>query len=482
MADEEKLEKHVLGHFANGLSVSKFFSQNTYQDGAGIDPLGVVSSVSLRGIGEIRAGSSPTDIGSTTVDTNIGDFVAVDISDGANKLYGYSPTKIYQTDIATEIVSTTNYPLAITNGCSHRGIAYYNGKIHYANGSTQVGTFTPDSNPDDNAANTFTGLETEIVNRPMIVGGDKLFIANGIYIASVLTATLTLQDLDLPAGTIIADLEYWRDTLIIGTYKGLSTSGDITAGQVRIYFWDGVSSSWYADFALGDSKIYGLAIYDGTIWALGDTYLYKFNGTTFEPALYLRSLGANIAPTRRFGNLRAFRNCLIWGNTDNEIVFYGHPDTRLNKILCVPLVGNATFLALYGATGKVFASSNNVTDTKKLSVFTGSAGVKTLRTDDFLFDPPIKLVGVKVPFRRGSAHSFSIRLFNHSDGSFTTIASFAGESVLSSKLFFLSKKLILNHFYLLFDLNDGTGSPDAGIKPGVTLYYQQLKDPYLKAN
>ncbi len=488
------MNKLVLNNFLGGIGISKYSGGNTYRNGVGIDPFS-----SDEHPGDFGAGWAPLEFGATPITTAISKFISVDMTGAQDEIYAYSPTKIYQiTGVSgTEAVtSDATYPLTIANGVSNGGMVFHKQRILYANGSTQVGRFTPGATPAQTDA-AFTGLNSNTTRRHFTTGMGIAFISNDNFVATINDPTgadalpnKNLSALDFPSGFSISGLLFWKDRLVIATFDGNSTSATINKGA-SIYFWDTLSENWYSEFKLPEVQIYNLIEYQGTIWAQGDNYWYAFDGISFKKVFYI---GPRLTTVAQDTNLRrggpeeesavVWRNFILWKNSDHHIIAYGNIDPRQPKIITIPFKATVgtTLSAIFSTRDRVYISR---TDDTSLYVYKTGNGKNTgvvLYTNEIAFNSPVKFYGVRVGFQNlASGDSGAVNLITRQNDSNTgtsteigTITYASDGDTINSKLLIFPGPIEIQQFHLSFDFDAGS----IVFHPGIIIYYEPIEEPY----
>ena len=473
------VKKFIIENFLGGINPnSKYYGENVYQAGIGINPFQRDEEM-----GDTATGWGSTQLGAAIITTTIGQMVPTDVSGDGQKIYAYSPTKIYQINASTGVVSdNATYPLTITNGAVIGGMMYFKSRMLYGNGNTQIGIFTPGATPAQTDAQ-FTGFGSS-TRRPMAQGFETAYIANGNQIATITDPTsgssLNLNALDLPTGFLISDIEFWDDKIFIAGTEDTTSNASIP-GAV-IYLWDGFSESWFAEYKLPEPYIRNLKIFKGVVVAQGAEYLYSYTGNGFQPFYYVGS-GITSRPNLvgrgvEAGSLDLFKQFLIYPNSDGDLVTIGSLNPGETTKVAIPfkaptaeqqnailVVGEKIWYSLANNTLYTFSAGSNQTSI-------------TLSTKEFVFASPVHFVGMRVNFQRlASGDSMTVNMINASDGASTAVGTITfasdGGSVIS-KYLMPSADVRVSAFHLNFVFNAGS----LALKPKVTVYYQEIPEPY----
>ena len=160
-----------------------------------------------------------------------------------------------------------------TSGSAGEGFVVFNGNIHWM-GDTNMGKFDG-TTWTDGFKTGFTSAEWH----PMIIFGDKLYVGNERYVASLDTSdALTLQALDLPQGWIIKCLAVYGNRLMIGA----SNAGSYL--ECGLFSWDGTSSSFEEIWTLKENSIDAMVNWQNLliVFAGQKGKIYAFNGASLN--------------------------------------------------------------------------------------------------------------------------------------------------------------------------------------------------------
>ena len=164
---------------------------------------------------------------------------------------------------------------ANANGSGHKGCCYYNGFVYYADSTTKLGRFVPDTLAS--RSDSYKTLTNSGKPRPMMVQNLILHIGDGKQIYTINAAgttssgALVLED----TNTISAFYNYGYDLLVF-TYTGGYKN---KAGMFR---WDTASVSWSSEYYFAESGVNFVIATDrtDTIFICAGTLgnIYEFDG------------------------------------------------------------------------------------------------------------------------------------------------------------------------------------------------------------
>ena len=174
------------------------------------------------------------------------------ISIDGTYIYGTGGNKFYR--ITTSAVSNSgDWPHTIDKAAVTaelgEDVCYYKGNYYYSYNHSasqgDVGRYTGAAFDDDYMSTipTTAGVLVGGVPHQMVVGGDdKMYIANGHYVASLETTTFTAQALNLPIGEQISSLVW--DHNRIYAFSNIPNTATNTYMNGSIYLWDTNATSW----------------------------------------------------------------------------------------------------------------------------------------------------------------------------------------------------------------------------------------------
>lgn len=489
------LQKLTIPDFLGGISPSQYIGKiNQFQGvSRGVDLWRVTSSGGgIAKIGNVAPGwtsSAVTNVGSVT--TTINKFIPSDTTSDSLFLYGYSATKMYRLDTSNDtITSNASWPQAVTSGAPG-GLGYYRGSMYYANGSTQVGTFTPGSAPTF-TANTLTGLASSTTYRPMITLRDRLFIGNGNQVFQRFGTTNTANALILETDYIIDHFATYRSYLVISASKNNVTTGITFNTGSKIWLWDTVGSSGGAalpnfEYNFPEPRCRGLKELSGNLYAIGVNFIYVFNGDAFVPIFNLQASSLNVAVgsgiqvannNSPVENLNTWKNFLLFCG-DNEVCTYGSLDPAIPSAICAPWTLTNAALASGARDDKIYASA---TSGNQLVVFSGGNATPQLDTTYINFGAKVRLKGVQfktAPFNTGQTLIVSF-LYDNASGSATiSFGTKTGGSTAVSELFFTpTTQPVVDTGFFRFDFS--AGGPV--IKPPIYVFYEPVEEPFMDVN
>jgi len=188
--------------------------------------------------------------------------------------------KLYE--ITSTAVSTKASDPALPHTISQDGgetgedVCYFQGNLYYSYNQTgqamgDVGKYdlTRDAEgdfDDDWLSQVPTGkfdLTNDVPHPLLAAGNDYMYIGNGRYVSSWDGTTATEQDLDLPTGSEITDLE-WNDNrlFIAANYPNLTGTNNNNAS---IFIWDGNADSWETEIKV-QGRIGALHVKNGVVF------------------------------------------------------------------------------------------------------------------------------------------------------------------------------------------------------------------------
>lgn len=492
------LQKIQIPNFLGGIAPSRYTAGiNQFQGTSrGIDLWRTTTSAAgTARIGNVAPGWTSTAVtGVASVTTTITKFVPSDTTSDTLMLYGYSATKIYRLDTSNDTITTTGgWPYTITNGAPG-GMALYRGSMYYANGSTQVGTFTPGSAPTF-TDNTLTGFASSVRSRPMIVFQNQLYIGNGNQIYQRNGTTNTANAFVLETGYEIDHFATYKKYLVWSASKNTNTTSAGTSFNIgtKIWFWDtsgavGGSSFANFEFTINESRIRGMQEINGKLYVLGFNFLYQFDGNGFTPIFNFQSSSNNVAigsgllagnnslaAADRVEQMNIWKNFLIF-STDSEVCTYGSLDPSIPSVVCAPW----TLTDAGGVSGarddKVYVSAGS---SNRLVVFSGGNASPQLDTGYINFPGKVRIKGIRfhtAPFNTGQTLIVSFLYDSGSGNNTINFGTKTGGSTAVSELFFtpLTQDAVSSGFFR-FDFSGGGGSV---IKPPIDIFYEPVGEPF----
>jgi len=220
----------------------------------------------------------------------------------SNSSYAVGGAKLF-TFSATAVTNAGIWPHAIDKGTvtgeDGEDVCYYNSKLYYSynhSGSAgDVGSYDLSTTFDDDAYSTSSGgAALQSGPHQMINGGDDImYIANGIYIATLDGTTAQPQGLDFFVNAQVASLS-WNYNRVIAAVNRPNVSG-VNANQSAVYRWDGVSSSWEGDPVEVNGRIGALYTKNGVTYIWYEEFLGGSSRLTFGMIT-----GGRIEPIRTF--------------------------------------------------------------------------------------------------------------------------------------------------------------------------------------
>lgn len=313
---------------------------------------------------------------------------------GGNKLYGFTPSKVLASGDTGGLLTHT-IDKAVVTGESGEDVCFYHGDIYYSynhSGSAgDIGKFASFTSFTDAWASAVpsgaAALQGDTVTTPhqmIAAGDDKMYIANGRYVASYDGSTFQAQALDLPTGYVVQSIQWLNDRLYIA-----ANSSDITAFAINkipasIYIWDGTTSSWESEIKIMGT-LGGLHVKNGV--------LYVFYQDVSSVAGYQLGYvsGQQIVPlTNYYGSLPAYyqitdyRDFIIW---QSGSLIYGFGSGKPNLPARLFQLASPQFTTCGGLAcpfGTVITASFNGGSNYRLSKFSGYETASSW--DSLMFD------------------------------------------------------------------------------------------------
>lgn len=244
--------------------------------------------------------------------------------DGTDKLYGFDGSKVYKRTTTTWSVDRTlSGTTALTDTPT---MLKWNGAIYYAT-KNDVGRLTGTTYDDDYLTTVLSGTlpAQDAAWKPMKGFLDKLFIGDGRYVSSINTsAVFTAQELVLPLGNRIRQIEIINDRLALACGGDSATGGD--PSKSTVFIWDGVDTKPEAIIevnTVGGSQ--ALKTIDNVLFlfarntappAPAGIDIYYYNGADFELFKTIRNAPGETDSVRMYSNaVENFNNDLLFGTS-----------------------------------------------------------------------------------------------------------------------------------------------------------------------
>lgn len=238
---------------------------------------------------------------------------------GGNLLYRIS---------ASEVIFASAWPHVIdkatVTGESGEDVCYYNGGYYYSynhsGAAGDIGRYDGNTTFDDDyvsAALSGTGGVALVggtdMPHQMIVGGDnKMYIANGRYIASLDTLTFVDKALDFPEGSVVKSL-CWNNNRIYVAVVRPNISSSVYQ-ESSIYTWDTNSKSWETQITI-QGKVGGIFSRNGIV------HLFYADSTTtdiFKLAIIngnqIQDLSSFTGSLPEYYQITEEKNQIIWAS------------------------------------------------------------------------------------------------------------------------------------------------------------------------
>jgi len=314
------------------------------------------------------------------------------IWDGAvasDETYGTGGAHLYKIT-PTAVTNTGAFPHDISHDGSELGedVALYQGNLYYSYNQAGaigcIGKFDLASTFDDDWSQQVPTGKGDFASAPhqMCVGlNDRLYIANGRYVADYIgsTTTLSLQALDLPTGTIVQSIKWMNDRLWIGAnVSSLTGSNKIKSS---IYIWDGVADSWEAEIPV-NGRIGALYVKNGVVFVfyadVSNNYKIGYvNGSN------ITDIGNFTGGLPDYYQVTEYKDFIIW-NANGSIWAFGSGDKDLPlRMFQMTDGGYSTVGGVACPFGTPMIASNQTTSYKlaKFSGYTTSTTWKSLIFD-----------------------------------------------------------------------------------------------------
>lgn len=250
----------------------------------------------------------------------------------SNAAYAIGGTKLYKFSASTvNSGGTPSWPRTISDDGSEVGedVCHYQGALYYSYNQTgsigTIGRYDLSTTFDDDYWDSGTPSASDLASAPhqMIVGGDDvMYIANGLYIASLDGTTGTPQALDFFQDSEVNSLT-WNYNRVLAAVNRPNLTG-VNVNQSGIYRWNGYSSSWEGDPIEISGRIGALYTKNGITYVWYETFL---DGTARLMFGYVS--GTRVVPLRQFsGTLPLYyqvgemENYIVWSSS-GRLYAYG---------------------------------------------------------------------------------------------------------------------------------------------------------------
>jgi len=172
-----------------------------------------------------------------------------------------------------DVTFTFATPLRVVIGNSY----HFHVTSTVADGGVDTGT---DTDLEDAEFSTLFGILISATFHPMVVIDDTLIIGNSRYLATWDQATYTPNKITFDPGFEVRSIAKFEEFVVAAAIKGGSVSA---AEAARLYFWDGISSSYnfYTDVTVGapnaihnaKGKLLGVYGNDGSMYTGNDPFV-----------------------------------------------------------------------------------------------------------------------------------------------------------------------------------------------------------------
>lgn len=462
----------ILTNFLGGLSPSLFVgAENEYQLGSGIDV--------FREPGVLQAGYAQTDLTISELTTAITKFIAPGVSGDTEFVYGYSATQMARYDSFNNVLTNNATWVREHTGGDEGGFGLYRGLLYYANGNTQIGSFTPGATPTF-TDNTITGL-TAATFRPMHEFDDVLWIGNLNQIAKRSGTTNTLGALTLETGYEIDHIIDWKGFLAFTASKMRGNPTENITTFTKLFLWDTQISKWFEFLIPGETRIRGLKPWRGGLAVLGSNSLQFFNGESFRVLVpfsqsnFTGNTSISFSSFTTVEGLDIWRDYLVWPGT-NDIVFYGSRDPRIPDAVMTPLrFGTGSPVGIFGGKENQLLVSGS--STVRLAVYEGGRTTSvTFDTNIIRFEKKVKIKGVRVFFKALTSGDSVAMTYRYRAG--TGEASISLGSITFASLGAVSETYLtpsveppVSHIYLRFSFDGGA----IQFLPNIEIFYEPME-------
>jgi len=260
-----------IDNFLGGLA-PKYYAE-AYPSYGNKNHAGAMLNCDLTDPGGMRQGQGLSTLTNATqagaVTTLINSIIDYTIS--TDTTYGVGGNKLYKiTSMA--VTNSGAWPRTIDKGTvtgeTGEDVCYFQGEIYYSynhSGSAgDIGKYDLSSTFDDDWGSTVPSGAAALQNAPhqmIAAGNDRMYIANGRYLASWDGTTFQDQALDLPQNTVIQSISWMSDKIWITANKP-NVAGK---NKASVYIWDGVSTSWETEISIM-SELGGTHVKNGTLF------------------------------------------------------------------------------------------------------------------------------------------------------------------------------------------------------------------------
>jgi len=390
---------------------------------------------------------------------------------GGNKLYKLSSTAL-----------TVTSPFDYSNGghqINHDGselgedVALYQGKLYYSYNQAGaigcIGTYDLATTFDDDWSQQVPTGKADLQSAPhqMCVGlNDRLYIANGRYIADYIGSTTTLGTtaLDLPTGTTVQSIKWMNDRLWIGANNSSLTGSNKIKGS--IYIWDGSAESWEAEIPVG-GRIGALYVKNGVLFVF-----YQDVSNNYKLG-YVN--GSNITDVTNFSGglpdyyqVTEYKDFILWTAGANVYAFgSGDKDLPIRLFQIATAKYTTTVGGLSCPFGTPMIASHNATTGYELDKFSGytvSSYWKSLMFDVTMDNKLHVINKVIVNFEKLVAgNSFTLSLINNKGTTlYTNEISYTKYGEIST--YYTQVVLNSENFRVEIDYTNGSVSANTKIK------------------
>lgn len=184
-----------------------------------------------------------------------------------------------------------------------------------------------------------------------------LYITNGNKLASWDGTTANNAILTLPTGWTITAVEILNNRIYLAATQGFLSGNDTYNAPVKIFIWDGYSTSWIDEKKIKTRAINAMVEMDGLIYFFANSSLYVFDGYSYRK---LRFLGSTITKHK----FAVYNSNLYFvlangvGCYDSLYKSFSIP-VKSSKLVNVLKIGSLSNIDLITDEGKAYRCSDN---------------------------------------------------------------------------------------------------------------------------
>jgi len=217
---------------------------------------------------------------------------------GGAKLYQFSSSAVTNAGIWPHTIDK-----ATVTGEDGEDVCHYKGALYYSynhSGSAgDIGKYNLDATFDDDYGSTVPTTAAALQNAPhqMVVGRQRMYIANGSYIAVLdgTEATYVFIDdaLDFYNSNLQVSSITWNGSRLVIATNSTNLSGS-NSSQSVVYNWDGYSDTWDSPIEV-NGRIGALYTKNGVTYIWYESFI---KGTAYSTFGYLS--GGSVIPLKMF--------------------------------------------------------------------------------------------------------------------------------------------------------------------------------------